>query len=215
MAQVHLFFPAEETVEHAPGHIAHVADALAQILVVHLRERAGVALGHRVEGVLGVDLLRLNDAHGLVNERRVFQHHQVRVKNAGLLGADACRELVLHRQDLFARVDEGLFQTVDFFGQLGIGQFAPRNRVSHLVQHEDLAAANAGRNRYAPEGLLAFVQPLGHARGLTNWCARGKKILRAPQSILLVLVLGESGLIRGRDENDNVGPLGGREKSLV
>src|SRR5258707_10293188 len=48
MAKVHLFFTAEEIVEHAAGHVPHVADALAQILVVHLRERAGVTLGHRV-----------------------------------------------------------------------------------------------------------------------------------------------------------------------
>ena len=45
----------------------------------------------------------------------------------------------------------------------GVAQLPLRDGVARFVENKDFPAAHAGGNRYAPEDLFAFVQPLGHA----------------------------------------------------
>ena len=118
VAQIGFLLQAQQVVQHARGDVPHVGGALAQVIVLDGRQRRGVALGDGVEGVFGVDLLLLDHAHDLVDQRAVFEHQQVRVEDAAFLGAHAFADLALDFQDLVAGLDQRPFEAVDFFGQL-------------------------------------------------------------------------------------------------
>ena len=85
VAQVGLLLQAQQVVQDARGHVAHVGGALAQVFVLDGGQGGGVTLGDGVEGVFGVDLFLLDDAHDLVKQRAVFEHEQVRVEDAAFL----------------------------------------------------------------------------------------------------------------------------------
>ena len=157
--------------------VAHVGGAFAQVIVVNGRQGRRVAFGDRVERVLRVDLLRLDDAHDLVEQRAVFQHEQMRVEDAAFLGAHAFADLALDVQDLLTGLHQRPLQPVDLLGQLRIGELAPGNRRTRPAEHEDLAAAHPGGNRDATEGLLVLRLQLWHGRFLSKLRAAGKQFL--------------------------------------
>ena len=130
-------------------------------------KRGGVAFGDRVEGVFRVDLLLLDHPHHLVEQRAVFEHQQMRVEDAAFLGAHAFAHLALHFQNLVPRLDQGLLQAIDLFGQVRVRQTAVARWSGGPAQHENLPAAYSGRNRYAPETLLSLVLGLWHGSILT------------------------------------------------
>ncbi len=178
MAQVQFFVAAQKMIEHTPRHVAHVADALAQVFVIHPGKRGRVAFRDGVKSVFGVDLLRLDHAHGFINERRVFKHQQVRVKNTGMFRPERAGELALDIEDLLARAQQRLFEPADFLRHLRVGQIAARYIVPDLVQNENLPAADARGNRDAPQNFLAFMQPLGHAAEISKPPGFEKEYLR-------------------------------------
>ena len=114
VAQVRLLIQAQQIVQHARRHVAHIGGTLPQVVVLDGRQGGGVALGDHVERVLGVNLLLLDDAHDLVNQRAVFEHEQVGVEDAAFLGAHACAHLALNLQNLMAGLDQGFLQAIDF-----------------------------------------------------------------------------------------------------
>ena len=162
VAQVRFLLQAQQIVQHARRHVAHVGGALPQVIVLDGRQGGGVALGDGVEGVLGVDLLLLDDAHDLVDQRAVFEHEQVGVEDAAFLGAHAFADLALDLQDLVAGLDQGLLQAIDFLGQRGVGQLQLGDGRTGAAQHENLPTAYSGRDRYAPEALLSTLLRLWH-----------------------------------------------------
>ena len=104
------------------GHVAHIGGALAQVFVLDGGQGGGVAFGDGVEGVLGVDLLLLDHAHDLVEQRAVFQHQQMGVEDAAFLGAHAFAHLALDFENLVPGLDQRLLQAIDLLGQLRVGQ---------------------------------------------------------------------------------------------
>ena len=95
-----IFRDALEVFEHAHRNIAYVGGARLHILVIHRAE-------HRLK-ILAVDHARKLRAHALVcdlichalDEIRVLEHHQMRVKDLRLLRADILLGLVPQRRDL-------------------------------------------------------------------------------------------------------------------
>ena len=157
MPQVALLVHAEQIVEHADGDVAHVGRPFAQVIVLDGRQRRRVAFGDGVEGVLRVDLLRLDHAHDLVQQRAVLQHQQMRVEDAAFLGAHAFAHLALDLEDLLPGLHQRPLQPVDLFRQLRVGELAPGDGRTRPAEHEDLAAAHPGGNRYAAEDLLTLA----------------------------------------------------------
>jgi hypothetical protein len=81
----------------------------------------------------------------------IFQHEQMRVKDAGLAGAEALGELALDFLKLFAGLDEGLLEAVQFGGDFRLGQVAFLDGVPRFVEDENFSATNARGYRDAPE----------------------------------------------------------------
>ena len=156
VAKIGLLFQAQQIVQHARRYVAHVGGPLPQVLVVDGRQGGGVALGDGVEGVFGVDLFLPDDAHDLVEQGAVFQNQQMGVEDAAFLGAHAFADLALDLQNLVARLDKGLLQAFHLLRQLRLSQMHLGDGRAGAAQQEDLAAAYAGRNRYAPETLFSL-----------------------------------------------------------
>ncbi len=146
MAQIKGVLDFEQIVEHAPGEVAQIGGAFAQILVLHVRQRGDIALGHGMKGEIGVDLLLADEPDDLLDEHAVFEHQQVRVKDVRLRRAHAGDDAALHLGDLLAGFDERLLEAADFPGDFRFRQVAPRDDVPGAVQDKNLPAANAGGN---------------------------------------------------------------------
>ena len=201
LAQVHFLNVAGQLVEHAGNYVAQIAGALAQIFVVHFGQRFGVTFAHRLERVLGVDFLFADDLDHLVNEHRVFQHQQMRFEDAALFGAHALDELPLHLMHLLAGLHQGPFEPAQFVCHFGLGQGAQGGGVVRWVEHKDPTPANPGGNRDAAENLFAFVQPLGHASGLTQTRPVEKKLFTAGEkglSLAAAVRLGQNRAVKLR-----------------
>jgi len=117
---------AEELVEHAPGHVADIGGALAEEVVLHLREDVDVALGDRLEAVLDVEAGPADLLGHLVDEGDVLEHQQVRVEDRGLRLVELARDVVAQAGDLGARRDQGGLEP----GELGLG-------VGDLAAHDE------------------------------------------------------------------------------
>ena len=89
MPQFSLFLQAQQIVQHARRHVPHVGGALSQVFVLDGGQGGGVAFGNRVEGMLRVNLLLLDNAQHLVQQRAVFEHQQMRIEDAAFLRAHA------------------------------------------------------------------------------------------------------------------------------
>ena len=146
MTQIKGVLDLEQIVEHARGEVAQIGGAFAQILVLHLRQRGDIALGHGMKGKIGVDLLLADEPDDLLDEHAVFEHQQVRVKNVRLRRAHAGGDAALHLGDLLAGFDERLLEAADLPGDFRVRQVAPRDGVPGAVQNKNLAAADAGGN---------------------------------------------------------------------
>ena len=99
---------AEEVLEDPLGHVADVAGALAQVLVVDLGEGLDVLLRDHVEAGLDVPAGRLEFADRLGDQRLVLEDEQVGVKDQGLVFPQALLDLVLDLRDLLAGDQERL-----------------------------------------------------------------------------------------------------------
>ena len=155
LAQVGLIGPAQEIVQHTRGNIPHVGSPLAEILVVHRAERGGVFLGDLLESGLRVDPLFVDHAGDLVNQRRVLQHQQVRVEDAGVLGAHGLAHLALDLEDLLAGQDQRLFEALDFLRDFRLGNLVPRDVVAGLAQHDNSPRAHPSANGDAAQNLFS------------------------------------------------------------
>ena len=71
-------------------------------------------------------------------------------------------DLALDLQNLVPRLDQGLLQAIDLLGQPGLRQLQLGDGRAGAAQQEDLPAAYAGRDRYAPEALFSLVLGLWH-----------------------------------------------------
>ena len=171
VAQVHLLLEAQQVVEDARGHIPHVGGPFPQVIVLDGGQRGRVALGDRVEGVFGVDLLLLDHPHDFVEQRAVLQHQQVRVKDAAFLGAHACADFALDLEELLAGLDQRPFQAVDLLRQLRLGQLRVcRCWAGARPRHEDepRPPGTPRGNRNAAETHLALMRRLWHGRYLAE-----------------------------------------------
>ncbi len=103
---------------HATGDILDIHDAFAQIGIIDLAERLAVLFRDLVEDVLDVVALLFEIAQHLVNQCAVFDHEEMRVEDAGILGANGIRDSLLDLQELGTGGDEGGFKARDFLRKL-------------------------------------------------------------------------------------------------
>ena len=164
--------------KHAHGHVAHVGRPFAQVIVLNGRQRRRVAFGDGVEGVFGVDLLRLDHAHHLVEQRAVLQHQQVRVEDAAFLGAHAVADLALHLEDLVPGLHQRLLQPVDLLRQLRVSQLAPGDGRAESARARESCPRQTPAETGMPRKLFSPVRlQLWHGRFLTKPSAPGKQFL--------------------------------------
>ena len=74
-----------------PDDVGDVAAALAQVFVAHLREDGAELVERPVQRPFRVHVLRLDDAPGARHEQLVVQHQQLRLEQAGEIGARPLR----------------------------------------------------------------------------------------------------------------------------
>ena len=144
MFQVHMCHPPQQIVKHTPGDITHVRGAFAKIIVLHRRQCGRVALRHRVEGEFDVHLLCLNHTDDFVQQRAVFQHEQMGVKNAAVRRFHFHADLVLNFQNFLAGLGERFFESVHLSRQFRVGQLMVRNGSVGFAKHKDFPLAYAG-----------------------------------------------------------------------
>ncbi len=113
VSEVDLFVPPHEVVQHPRRNVAHVRRPLAEVFVLDRAERFGVLIRHLLKGELGRDFFLGDDAVDLVDQRRIFQHQQMGVEYAGVLGAHALIYLALNFENLPSGLHQGLLQTLD------------------------------------------------------------------------------------------------------
>jgi hypothetical protein len=85
MAQIDFGLQPQQVVEHARGNVTHIGRPFTQIIVVDRGQRRGITFGDGVEGIFGDSLGFLEGAHDLVQQRAIFQHQQMRVKDTPFL----------------------------------------------------------------------------------------------------------------------------------
>ena len=178
--EIHLLLAAHQIIQDAGGDVPHVGGALAQVIVLNGGERGGIFLGDDMEGVLGVDLFVLDVADDFIQQRAVFQHQQMGVKDAAFLGPHAGADLALDFKDFLPGLDQRLFEPVDFLRQFRIGQFALGYGRVRPAEHKDLPPANSRRNGNAPENFLALVRRLWHGQSLHGTGGFEKSFLSGP-----------------------------------
>ena len=148
---------AKKMPHHPCADIAHVRGAFAEIFILNLGERGTITLGDGVERVFCVDLFLFDHAHDFVNQRRIFQHEQVRVEDAGLTGAETLGELALNFLKLLACLDERVLESAYLAGDFCVRDGALLDSVMRLIENEDLTFAHASGHRDAPEDRLTSV----------------------------------------------------------
>ena len=107
----------EEVPDHAARDVLDIHDALAKVGIVDGSERAAILLRHLVEGVFDIVTLVFEIAEDLVDQRAVFDDEKMRVKDAGILGADRVRDTLLDFKKLGASGDESGLETRDLLGK--------------------------------------------------------------------------------------------------
>ena len=63
-------------------------------------------------------MIGLQFAQHLVDQRLVFDHQQVRIKNPGVFRANGLCDLLLHLENLRPGLDQGIFEACDFVGDV-------------------------------------------------------------------------------------------------
>ena len=148
---------------HALGDVLHVRDALAQVGVVEALEARLQLFLHLGQRPLGVDLLFFDLLHHFVGERRIADHHGVRLEDGGVLvphrAAHALRQIV----QLHARLLQCLSEARDLRHHLLFADGdAVDRRLAPLDDHRT-ADGNARRNADAFVGAdVAARVGLGH-----------------------------------------------------
>ena len=79
----HHLLASEQDAQHPPFDVLDVADAFAQIGVVHLPEARAEALDDAADGRLDVHALLADDILDLRNDERVFQYDQMVGEHVG------------------------------------------------------------------------------------------------------------------------------------
>jgi len=78
------------------------------------------------------------------------------IENCGVLGPQGEVDLALHFQNLAASVDQGLFQTVEFMGDIRFRNLMFCNLVLvRSAQNKNLSATNSRRDRDAADDLFS------------------------------------------------------------
>ena len=162
MAKVALLLVAEQIVQHPRRHVMQVGGPFPQVFVLDARQCRRVALRHGVKGMLGVDLVLLDHPHHFVEQRAVFEHQQVRVENTPFLRSHPFADLSLDLENLMPRLDERSFQAINLFRQFRLRDLPPGDAWPVMAQHDDLSAAHASGNRYAPENLFSLLRSCWH-----------------------------------------------------
>src|SRR6266496_2896882 len=109
-----------------------------------------------MESELRIDLLGLNHPDHFIQQRAILQHEQVRVENAALRRPHSLTDPPLHFEQLMAGLNQTSFQAVDLVLQFRLRELTFADARTGTVDHQNPSAANAGRNRYAPEALLSL-----------------------------------------------------------
>ncbi len=100
----------QQVAPEAADDVRHVAAALAQVVVTHFREHVAELVEGAVERPLRVDAIRLDDPARARHQQRVIQHEQLRLEQAGEIGAGPLRHPVVDRPQLRDAGVAGLLQ---------------------------------------------------------------------------------------------------------
>ena len=96
---------ALQVADHTAHHVLDVHGALPQIWVIDLAQRLDVSSRYFLKDILDVAKIGLEFAQHFVNQGPIFDHEQVRIKNAGIFRADRLGDTLLHLENLDARLN--------------------------------------------------------------------------------------------------------------
>ena len=97
---------ALEVANDAPGHVLDVERAFAQIGIIDLAQRFGVTRRHFLENPFHVAKIGFQFAQDFIDQGAIFDHEQMRIENPGVLRPDRFGDLLLHFENLHARLDQ-------------------------------------------------------------------------------------------------------------
>ena len=112
----------------------------AQIGIVNLAQRFDVTIGNFLKSELDVAMFVFQSTQDLIDERLVLHHEQVGIENSGILRADGVGDLLLHLENLRARLNERGFKARDFVGDM---------RRLDAITHDVIALDREDMNRAA------------------------------------------------------------------
>jgi hypothetical protein len=153
---------AHEIVQDAQRDIANIRRPLAQISVIKSAQSRHIFVGKFLEGGLDVYFPGVNGGMDRFDQHRVFEHQQVGVEDAGFLRVEGVADFMLYFNDLLPGQQQGLFETLHLRGQFGFRDIVFGDFSLGLVEHVDLALANAGRNRDPFVNALSCLRLVRH-----------------------------------------------------
>ena len=150
---------AKKVPDHSARDVFNIHDPLAQVRIVNCSESAAILLRHLVKGIFDIVPVAFEIAEDLVDERAVLDDKKVRVKNAGIFGADGVGNALLNFEKFGARGDEGGLKTRNFFGKFLGGNRVKGNLL--VVQPVDKYSSVSDARRYRDTLETSFLLALG------------------------------------------------------
>ena len=107
---------SEQVPNHAARDVLDIDHPLAKIGIIDGAESAAILLRDLMEGVFDIVSLLFKISEDFIDQRAVFDHQKMRIKNPRILGADGVGDSLLDLEQLGASGDQGRFETGDFLG---------------------------------------------------------------------------------------------------
>src|SRR5512143_3853676 len=147
-----------EVADHADHHAVHVRDAILESRAADAHPGIALLQGLELERLLGCEMVLANQVFDRADEILILEHQQLRVEDAGLVGAGALRGALLELAHMALHVAHGGPQPPDLLPHL-----RPRH---HPVRHVRQRGCHDQRRSDRDPGRDsdAAQQPFAHER---------------------------------------------------
>ena len=154
---------AGEMFEHTAGHITNIGCAFAQVFIFYRAEGMRIFFGDLMKSISDVDLLGFDEALYLLQQRGIFQHQQVGIKDRRFGGTHAGLHFALNRRNLPSRFGQRVLEKLQFGGQLiGFQSLTGRPFALIVIHHHNPTADYAGRHTDTAKDSFASILCVTH-----------------------------------------------------
>src|SRR5262249_38447296 len=175
-----------------PRHVLHVDCAFAQIGIIDFGQRLRVIARYFLKNPFDVATLGLQSPQHFVDQGPIFDHQQMRVEDGSVFGADRFRDLLLHLEDLHARLHERGFETCDLVSNLRRLDMIADNVVEIITHDMNYAVRKSGRN--ANSLIPRFLVTAAHPRAILsrNQSSWKRALINSSNSAIALAASGPS-----------------------